>query len=87
MPSIRSLKLTAEDFAKATAPVLTVHGTKDRNAPYGGGRDWAALLPNARLLTVPNAAHTPWIEAPDLVFKSIDTFLNGAWPDAAESMP
>jgi len=83
-PSIQSLKLAAEDFAKATAPVLIVHGTRDRNAPYGGGRDWAALLPNARLLTVPDAAHAPWIEAPELVFQSIETFLDGAWPDAAE---
>ncbi len=85
-PSIQRLHLTAEDFAKATAPVLTVHGTKDRNAPYGGGRDWAALLPNARLLTVPDAAHAPWIEAPDLVFASIRAFLDGSWPEAAERL-
>lgn len=85
-PSIECLHLTAEDFAKATAPVLIVHGTKDRNAPYGGARDWAARLPNARLLTVPDAAHAPWIEAPELVFGSIRTFLNGAWPEAAEKL-
>jgi proline iminopeptidase len=84
MPSIASLKLTAEDFAKATAPVLIVHGAKDRNAPYGAGRDWAIRLPDARLVTVENAAHAPWIEAPDLVFGSIRTFLDGAWPEAAE---
>jgi len=85
-PSIQRLRLTTEDFAGATAPVLIVHGTKDRNAPYGGARDWAARLPNARLLTVPDAAHGPWIEAPDLVFGSIRTFLNGAWPDGAEQL-
>lgn len=84
-PSIQRLRLTAEDFTKATAPVLIVHGTKDRNAPYGGARDWAARLPNARLVTVPNAAHAPWIEAPELVFGSIQTFLDGAWPDAGEN--
>jgi proline iminopeptidase len=85
-PSIQRLHLTAEDFARATAPVLIVHGTKDRNAPYGGGRDWAARLPNARLVTVPDAAHAPWIEAPELVFGSIQTFLGCAWPDAAEKL-
>jgi proline iminopeptidase len=86
-PSIRSLKLTAEDFAKAAAPVLVVHGRKDRNAPYGGGRDWAMQLPNVRLVTVENAAHAPWVEAPELVFGSIQTFLNGVWPPGAEAFP
>jgi pimeloyl-ACP methyl ester carboxylesterase len=85
-PSIQRLQLTAKDFAKATAPALIVHGTKDRNAPYGGGRDWAAHLPNARLLTVRDAAHAPWIEAPELVFASIRTFLDGAWPAASERL-
>jgi len=39
-----------------TTPVLVVHGTKDRSGPYGGGRDWAAMLPNARLVTVPKGS-------------------------------
>jgi pimeloyl-ACP methyl ester carboxylesterase len=42
------------------------------------------ILPNARLVTVENAAHVPWIEAPEKVFGSIETFLDGAWPEAAE---
>jgi len=44
------------------------------------------MLPNARLLTVENAAHAPWIEAPDKVFGAIDTFLDGTWPEAAEKL-
>ncbi|HZM62793.1 MAG TPA: alpha/beta hydrolase [Vicinamibacterales bacterium] len=83
-PSIQQLKLTAEDFGCATMPVLVIHGTKDRSGPYGGARDWARLLPNARLLTVHDAAHVPWIEAPGLVLDSIRTFLDGEWPAAAE---
>ena len=86
LPSIQSLNLTAEEFAKATAPVLIVHGIQDRNAPYGGARDWAAQLPNARLVAVENAAHAPWIEAPELVFDSIKSFLDGVWPKAAEEV-
>jgi proline iminopeptidase len=82
--SIQSLKLTAEDFAAAKAPVLIVHGRKDRNAPYGGARDWAMRWPDARLLTIPDAAHAPWIEAPELVRGGIRTFLDGAWPEGAE---
>jgi pimeloyl-ACP methyl ester carboxylesterase len=41
------------------------------------------LLPNARLPTVENAAHVPWIEAPGRVFGAIRTFLDGAWPEGA----
>jgi pimeloyl-ACP methyl ester carboxylesterase len=65
-------------------PVLIVHGTKDRSSPYGGGREWARILPNARLLSVENTAHVPWIEAHDKVLDSIQLFLNGDWPDEAE---
>jgi len=82
--SIQKLVIRDSDLAKVTMPVLTIHGTKDRNAPYGGGRGWAATLPNARLITIQGAAHFPWLDNPDLVFSSIDVFLNGQWPPNAE---
>lgn len=75
LPSMQRLHLTEADFARVQAPVLVIHGRKDRSGPYGGGRDWAISLPNARLVTIDNAAHVPWIEAPDVVFEAIDTFL------------
>jgi pimeloyl-ACP methyl ester carboxylesterase len=86
LPSIQRLDITVADLAKVTSPVLVVHGTRDRNAPYGGGRSWAFALPDARLVTIDDAAHAPWIEAPAAVFGSIETFLNGTWPDAAEKV-
>ena len=39
-----------------------------------------------RLLSVENTAHAPWIEAPDKVLDSIELFLNGNWPDQAETV-
>jgi pimeloyl-ACP methyl ester carboxylesterase len=84
LPSVQSTNLTADDFARAKMPVLTIHGTRDRHAPYGGARDWASLLPNARLVTIESAAHLPWIESPRNVFDSIHTFLDGEWPEHAE---
>src|SRR5262249_24782022 len=75
LPSIQSLRLTAEEFAKVKMPVLVIHGTRDRQAPYGGAIDWASMLPNARLLTIEGAAHLPWIEEPKKVFDSIRAFL------------
>jgi hypothetical protein len=32
---------------------------------------------------VEKGGHAPWVEAPDVVFESIETFLTGAWPRAA----
>jgi len=42
------------------------------------------MLPDARLVTVEGASHAPWIEAPEKVFSSISTFLDGAWPPDAQ---
>ena len=61
--------------------MLVIHGRRDRHAPYGGGKDWATLLPNARLITTENAAHLPWIESSEVVFGAIKVFLDGDWPD------
>jgi proline iminopeptidase len=85
LPSIQSLKLM-EEVSKVEAPVLTIHGTRDRNAPYGGGREWAAILPDARLVTVEGAAHAPWIEAPEKVFGAIRAFFDGGWPEGSEKV-
>jgi alpha-beta hydrolase superfamily lysophospholipase len=41
MPTVQSLNIGAADYTRATMPVLIIHGTKDRNAAYGGGMDWA----------------------------------------------
>jgi pimeloyl-ACP methyl ester carboxylesterase len=76
-PSIRALDLTRE-AGKVLSPALVIHGTRDRQAPYGGGLEWASLLPGARLLTVEGAAHVPWIEAPEMVFGAIESFLDAA---------
>lgn len=84
MASDQGLDIPKEAIAKVTAPVLTIHGTKDRNAPYGGGREWDLLLPNARLITIDGAAHMSWVEFPQLVFSSINVFLNDQWPEQAK---
>jgi len=81
VPSLQALALTAENYGRARMPFLVIHGRKDRSAPYGGGLDWASRLPDARMVTVDEAAHAPWIEAPRRVFDSIVDFLEveGDW--------
>ena len=84
MASDQALGIPTDSIAKVTVPVLTIHGRKDRNAPYGGGREWDLLLPNARLITIDGAAHMSWVEFPEVVFPAIDVFLNGQWPPHAD---
>jgi len=66
--------------------VLVVHGTKDRNAPYGGGVYWSRVLRDARILTVSGAAHQVFLERPDLVLPAMRSFLGGTWPSAASPL-
>ncbi|MGZ5444877.1 MAG: alpha/beta fold hydrolase [Thermoanaerobaculia bacterium] len=79
-PTIEKASLSADELKKITMPVLVLHGDKDRNAPYAGGCAWAAALPDARLVTVPGAAHSLWRDDPVAVFGAIRHFLRGEWP-------
>jgi proline iminopeptidase len=83
MPALQSITLRAADLAAVRGPVLTIHGRRDRSAPYAGGREWARLLPNARLVSVEEAGHMPWIESPAEVLGAAATFLSGEWPATA----
>jgi len=74
--SMSRFDLTPADVARLRHPVLTVHGTKDRNAPYGAGLEWAEKLPNARLLTAEGAGHQAWVDRPE-VLTAIREFLGG----------
>ena len=82
--SVQKLDIPREKVAQLKIPVLTIHGTKDRNAPYGSGREWVSMLSNARLLTIPGAAHQSWVDAPEIIFPAIEIFLKGGWPGKAE---
>jgi proline iminopeptidase len=82
--SVQNFKFPVDQLKKVTMPVLTIHGKKDRNAPYGAGREWAAILPDARLLTLDEAAHAVWADEPKITLAALKTFLDGKWPDQAE---
>lgn len=84
--SVQRLEISKADVARVSIPVLTIHGTKDRNAPYGAGREWALMLPGARLITIEGAAHQSFSEFPEIVFPAIRIFLKGGWPAQAEKV-
>lgn len=71
-----------EPFTKLEQPVLTFHGTLDRNAPYGAGLEWATTFRDGRLVTVESGAHQLWLDDARLL-TDIDGFLAGEWPDRA----
>jgi pimeloyl-ACP methyl ester carboxylesterase len=67
-----------EDLARAgsrlgeiSAPALVVWALKDRYLPPRFGREYAARLPNAELVELPEAGHWPWIDAPEVVDRVI----------------
>jgi proline iminopeptidase len=64
-----------EQARRVTAPVLVVHGTEDPNSPVEGGRAWAALVQDGRLVEIEGVGHAPWLEAPDELFGAIESFL------------
>jgi pimeloyl-ACP methyl ester carboxylesterase len=82
--SVQKLNISKEQIAALKVPVLTIHGTKDRNSPYGAGREWALMLPNARLLTIKGGAHQSFDEFRQIVVPAVRTFLEGKWPSSAE---
>jgi pimeloyl-ACP methyl ester carboxylesterase len=82
--SVQKLDISKEKIAAVKVPVLTIHGTKDRNAPYGAGREWALTLPNARLLTIKGGAHQSFDEFREIVVPAVRRFLAGNWPEDVE---
>jgi pimeloyl-ACP methyl ester carboxylesterase len=82
--AVQTLDVPRDAVTRVRVPVLTIHGTWDRNAPYAAGREWAMTLPDARLLTIEGAAHQVSADAPEVVVPAIDTFVGGTWPARAE---
>lgn len=70
---------------RVTAPTLVIHGTEDV-LPVAGGREWAAVVPQARLLLLEGIGHFPYLEAPERFFAAVDTFLRGSWPTEAQAV-
>jgi len=66
-PSLRTLHL----------PTLIVHGEEDA-IPMDLVQEWT-LIPNSRLVRVPNAAHMLYAERPEVVWPEVERFL-GALP-------
>ena len=67
---------------QVAAPVLVIHGMQDM-IPYEASREWANILPQARLLDIEGVGHFPHLEAPETFFPPVESFFDGKWPDEA----
>ena len=65
-----------------TVPTLVIHGASDP-IPMAAAREWAAGLPDGRLLVIEQSGHFPFVEQPDEFFPAATAFLKGEWPTAA----
>jgi pimeloyl-ACP methyl ester carboxylesterase len=59
-------------LGRLKVPALVVWGTRDPYIPSRFGAGYAAVLPDAELLELPDAGHWPWLDRPDLVERVTD---------------
>jgi pimeloyl-ACP methyl ester carboxylesterase len=60
---------------KITIPTLVVWGANDELVPLDDGKDFAAKIPNAKLVIVPQCGHAPSIEKPKEFLTAVEPFL------------
>jgi proline iminopeptidase len=72
-------------LGRVLAPVLVIHGVADV-IPQRSSEFWAFGYPNARLFLIQKAGHMAQVEAPDVFFPAIETFLKGTFPADAKKV-
>jgi pimeloyl-ACP methyl ester carboxylesterase/DNA-binding CsgD family transcriptional regulator len=63
---------------RVTAPALVLHRRGDRTVPISRGRELAALLPNARFVTLSGDSHLPYLDDQREVQRALAGFLDDA---------
>lgn len=64
-----------QQLKRIAAPALFIHGSNPDQVPADGAPAIAAILPNARLFTVPNVGHDAWLDQPAVFFAAANEFL------------
>jgi pimeloyl-ACP methyl ester carboxylesterase len=65
-----------EELAAIAVPTLLVWGEQDELIPVACGEDAASLIPDAKLVVLPNVGHIPSIEAPDELVRVVSEFAS-----------
>jgi pimeloyl-ACP methyl ester carboxylesterase len=66
------LAAAGANLGRLRMPALVVWGSKDPYIPPRFAAAYAAALPDAELLELPDAGHWPWIDRPELVQRLAD---------------
>ena len=65
---------------KVTTPSLVLHRRGDRTVPISRGRELAALLPNARFVTLSGDSHLPHLDDQRELQRALAGFLDDSVP-------
>ena len=63
-----------ERLPRARIPALVLWGARDRLVPVAHAQAYAAGLPDARAIVLPDIGHYPYIEAPDAFARAVREF-------------
>jgi pimeloyl-ACP methyl ester carboxylesterase/DNA-binding CsgD family transcriptional regulator len=69
-----------ETLPKVMAPALVLHRRGDRTVPISRGRELAALLPNARFVTLSGDSHLPHLDDQRELQRALAGFLEDSVP-------
>ena len=64
-----------DKLARITIPTLVVWGGNDPVVPLADGKDYAAKIPNARLVIIPECGHVASMEKPAEFVAAVEPFL------------
>lgn len=70
-------------LGRIRARTLVLEGERT-NVPLEPTREWAAAMPNARLLLIPGAGHEFFVDQPAAFLDAAVEFLAGRWPKDAQ---
>ena len=65
-----------DQLSKITVPTRVVWGGNDELVPRADGRDYAAKIPGAKLVIIPESGHAPSIEKPQAFLAAVGSFLH-----------
>ncbi|QCQ93659.1 alpha/beta fold hydrolase [Rhodococcus sp. SGAir0479] len=72
---------------RVAAPTLVVHRRGDRAIPYRAGRDLAARISGARLVTLPGDSHVPFVGDAAAIVRAVLEFLEDGSRPSRERRP
>jgi pimeloyl-ACP methyl ester carboxylesterase len=64
------------DYSRISTQTLIIAGANDKIKPHGWWEELAGQMPNARVVTVPEAGHCAQLEQPDVVNAALLDFLS-----------